>query len=145
MLGALTFLPTYLQYVEGDSATVSGVRTLPMVIGLLITSIVSGNVVSKTGKYKIFPIFGSLVMAIGLYLLSRMGPSTSVWLASLYMFVLGLGIGLCMQVLTIVVQNTVDYPTSASRPRASRSSVRSAAPSAPRCSAPSTPTPWRPT
>ncbi|MEV0090829.1 MDR family MFS transporter [Streptomyces sp. NPDC050738] len=109
MLGAMTFLPTYLQYVDGDSATISGVRTLPMVVGLLIASIFSGNVVSKTGKYRIFPIVGSLVMGIGLFLMSLMGAGTSAWLESLYMFVLGLGIGLCMQVLTIAVQNTVEY------------------------------------
>ncbi|KIQ64981.1 MFS transporter [Kitasatospora griseola] len=109
MLGAMTFLPTFLQYVDGDSATVSGVRTLPLVLGLLIASIFSGNAVSKTGQYRIFPIVGSLVMALGLYLLSLLNPGTSAWLASLYMFVLGTGIGLCMQVLTIAVQNTVDY------------------------------------
>ncbi|MFI8067724.1 MDR family MFS transporter [Streptomyces sp. NPDC086033] len=109
MLGALTYLPTYLQYVDGDSATVSGVRTLPLVIGLLIASVVSGNVVSKTGQYRLFPIAGSLVMGLGLFLMSRMGPSTGAWLESLYMFVLGTGIGLCMQVLTIAVQNTVEY------------------------------------
>ncbi|MEV0746437.1 MFS transporter [Streptomyces sp. NBC_01220] len=109
MLGAMIYLPTYLQYVDGDSATLSGVRTLPMVVGLLAASIFSGNVVSKTGRYRIFPIVGSLVMAVGLFLLSRMGPDSGVWLESLYMLVLGLGIGLCMQVLTIAVQNTVDY------------------------------------
>ncbi|MFD9335477.1 MDR family MFS transporter [Streptomyces sp. NPDC060028] len=109
MLGAMTFLPTYLQYVDGDSATVSGIRTLPMVVGLLIASVFSGNVISQTGRYRIFPIVGSAVMGAGLYLLSLMGPGTSAWLESLYMFVLGTGIGLCMQVLTIAVQNTVDY------------------------------------
>ncbi|MFF7933614.1 DHA2 family efflux MFS transporter permease subunit [Streptomyces sp. NPDC007940] len=109
MLGALTYLPTYLQYVDGDSATVSGVRTLPMVVGLLIASVASGNVVSKTGHYRLFPIVGSLVMGLGLFLMSLMGPSTGAWLESLYMFVLGTGIGLCMQVLTIAVQNTVEY------------------------------------
>ncbi|MEU9149866.1 MDR family MFS transporter [Streptomyces sp. NPDC048417] len=109
MLGAMTYLPSYLQYVDGDSATISGVRTLPMVIGLLIASIFSGNVVSKTGQYRIFPIVGSLVMGAGLYLMSLMGPGTGAWLESLYMFVLGTGIGLSMQVLTIAVQNTVDY------------------------------------
>ncbi|WP_243436746.1 MDR family MFS transporter, partial [Streptomyces sp. FH025] len=109
MLGALTFLPTFLQYVDGDSATVSGIRMLPMVIGLLIASITSGNIVSKTGKYRLFPIAGTLVMALGLYLLSRLEPGTGTALASLYMFVLGVGIGLSMQVLTIAVQNTVDY------------------------------------
>ncbi|WP_327267652.1 MFS transporter [Streptomyces sp. NBC_01218] len=109
MLGAMTFLPTYLQYVDANSATISGVRTLPMVIGLLIASVFSGNTVSKTGRYRIFPIVGSLVMAAGLYLMSLMGPESGVWLESLYMFVLGVGIGLSMQVLTIAVQNTVDY------------------------------------
>ena len=109
MLGAMTYLPSYLQYVDGDSATISGVRTLPMVIGLLIASVFSGNVVSQTGQYRFFPIAGSLVMGLGLYLMSLMGPGTGVWLESLYMFVLGTGIGLCMQVLTIAVQNTVDY------------------------------------
>ncbi|MFJ7778976.1 MDR family MFS transporter [Streptomyces yangpuensis] len=109
MLGAMTFLPTYLQYVDGDSATISGVRTLPMVFGLLLASVFSGNVVSKTGQYRIFPIVGNAVMGVGLYLLSRMQPGTSTLLESLYMFVLGVGIGLSMQVLTIAVQNTVDY------------------------------------
>ncbi|WP_443744681.1 MDR family MFS transporter [Streptomyces spororaveus] len=109
MLGALTFLPTYLQYVDGDSATISGVRTLPMVIGLLIASVFSGNVTSKTGQYRIFPIVGNAVMGVGLYLLSQMEPGTGTLLESLYMFVLGTGIGLSMQVLTIAVQNTVDY------------------------------------
>ncbi|WP_326587003.1 MDR family MFS transporter [Streptomyces sp. NBC_01294] len=109
MLGALTFLPTYLQYVDGDSATISGVRTLPLVLGLLIASVFSGNVTSKTGQYKIFPIVGNAVMGVGLYLMSRMEPGTSTWTESLYMFVLGTGIGLSMQVLTIAVQNTVDY------------------------------------
>ncbi|WP_441350731.1 MDR family MFS transporter [Streptomyces tsukubensis] len=109
MLGAMTFLPTYLQYVDGNSATISGVRTLPMVIGLLIASVFSGNVVSKTGTYRIFPIVGALVMAGGLFLLSLMDNHTGVLLESVYMFVLGAGIGLSMQVLTIAVQNTVDY------------------------------------
>ncbi|WP_228180734.1 MDR family MFS transporter [Streptomyces anulatus] len=109
MLGSMIFLPTYLQYVDGDSATLSGVRTLPLVVGLLVASIFSGNVVSKTGRYRVFPIVGTLVMAAGLFLLSRMGPGTGVWLESLYMVVLGVGIGLAMQVLTIAVQNTVDY------------------------------------
>lgn len=109
MLGALTYLPTYLQYVDGNSATISGVRTLPMVIGLLIASVFSGNVVSKTGKYRFFPIVGSVVMGVGLWLMSLMGPDSGNWLESVYMFVLGAGIGLSMQVLTIAVQNTVEY------------------------------------
>ncbi|MGW8744131.1 MDR family MFS transporter [Streptomyces sp. NPDC055794] len=109
LLGALTYLPTYLQYVDGDSATVSGVRTLPLVAGLLIASVFSGSVVSRTGRYRQFPIVGTLVTGVGLYLMSLMDQSTGAVLESLYMFVMGTGIGLSMQVLIIVVQNTVDY------------------------------------
>ena len=109
MLGALSYLPTYMQYVQGVSATMSGVRLLPMVIGLLLASITSGNLVSKTGRYKIFPILGSIGMTIGLYLLSLMNANTGLLESSIYMAVLGIGIGLGMQVLTIAVQNTVDY------------------------------------
>ena len=109
MLGAMTFLPTYLQYVHGSSATSSGLQTLPMVIGLLVMSLLSGAVVGRTGRYKIFPIVGSAVMALGLYLLSRLGVDTPYWQMALAMLVLGLGIGSSMQVLTIVVQSTVSY------------------------------------
>jgi EmrB/QacA subfamily drug resistance transporter len=109
MLGALTFLPTYSQYVKGISPTASGVRTLPLVAGLLGTSMLAGNVVAKTGRYKIFPIVGSLVMAVGLYLFSRLGVETHYWVLAVDMLVFGAGIGLSMQVLTIIVQNTVDF------------------------------------
>ncbi|MBN9618602.1 MAG: MFS transporter, partial [Actinobacteria bacterium] len=109
MLGSMTFLPTFLQYVNGASATISGVRTLPMVVGLLITALVSGTVVGRTGRYKPFPIAGSVVIGLGLFLMSRMDEHTGVALESLYMFVLGFGIGLIMQVLTLVVQNTAEY------------------------------------
>ncbi|MFB9322324.1 MDR family MFS transporter [Cryptosporangium minutisporangium] len=109
MLGAMTFLPSYLQYVDGVSATGSGFRTLPLMAGLLIMSMVSGSVISRTGKYKAFPIAGTAVMAVGLFLMSTMNQHTGVALESLYMFVLGAGLGLAMQVLTIAVQNTVAY------------------------------------
>ncbi|WP_410620826.1 DHA2 family efflux MFS transporter permease subunit [Amycolatopsis sp. cmx-8-4] len=109
MLGALSYLPTYMQYVQGTSATTSGVRLLPMVLALLVASITAGNAVSKTGRYKIFPLVGAAGMTIGLYLLSRLDTDTGFWEASAYMAVLGFGIGLGMQVLTIAVQNTVDY------------------------------------
>jgi EmrB/QacA subfamily drug resistance transporter len=109
MLGGITFLPTYLQYVQGTTATMSGIRMLPMVLGLLLAAIGSGNVVSRTGRYRVFPIAGSVGMAAGLYLLSRLNAHTGFWLASVYMFVLGVGVGLAMQVLLIAVQNTVDY------------------------------------
>jgi EmrB/QacA subfamily drug resistance transporter len=109
MIGSITFLPTFLQYVKGVSATTSGLRMLPMVLGLLATALASGTIVSRTGRYRMFPIAGSAVTAVGLYLLSRMNASTSFWVESLSLLVLGAGIGLIMQVLTIVVQNTVSY------------------------------------
>ncbi len=109
MLGALSYLPTYLQYVHGISATSSGVRMLPMVIALLVAGVFAGNVVGKTGRYKIFPIAGGVGLTLGLYLLSQLTPTSGFWEMSLYFAVLGLGIGLSMQVLVIVVQNTADY------------------------------------
>jgi EmrB/QacA subfamily drug resistance transporter len=109
MLGALTFLPTYLQFVDGVSATTSGLRTLPMVVGMLSTSMGSGVLVGRTGRYKIFPVAGTAVMAVAFLLMSRMNPSTSALLQSLYLFILGAGIGLCMQVLILIVQNTASF------------------------------------
>ncbi|MCK9920384.1 MFS transporter [Frankia sp. AgPm24] len=109
MFGSLTFLPSYLQYVTGASATMSGVRTLPMVLGLLATAVGSGQVVGTTGRYRPFPIVGMAVTAVALWLLSRMDEHTSILVQSLSMLLLGAGIGLVMQILTIVVQSTVDY------------------------------------
>ncbi|MFD0201645.1 MULTISPECIES: MDR family MFS transporter [Saccharothrix] len=109
MLGGVTFLPTYLQYVHGASATQSGLEMLPLVVGLLIASITTGNVISKTGRYRVFPLVGSLLMVAGLLLLSRLEPETSFWQASTYMLVLGLGVGMCMPVAMVVVQSTSSY------------------------------------
>ncbi|WP_114853919.1 MDR family MFS transporter [Brachybacterium sp. YJGR34] len=109
MLGSMTFLPTYMQYVKGISATGSGLHTLPMVAGMLTTSILAGTIVGRTGRYRIFPVLGSLTMAFGLFLLSRMDAGTSTLMMSASLLVLGLGIGLSMQVLTLIVQNTSDY------------------------------------
>jgi EmrB/QacA subfamily drug resistance transporter len=109
MMGAITYLPPFLQFVTGASATGSGLQLLPLVIGLLVTSIVSGSVVGRTGRYRIFPIAGAAVTGIGLYLLSLMTSSTAYWLQAIYMLVLGAGIGLMMQILTLIVQNTVTF------------------------------------
>jgi EmrB/QacA subfamily drug resistance transporter len=109
MLGAMIFLPSYLQYVDGVSATASGIRTLPMMAGLLIMSMASGTVIARTGHYKTFPIVGAAVMGAGLYLMSTMDEHTGWLLESVYMLLLGLGLGSAMQVLTIAVQNTVAY------------------------------------
>ncbi|MCV7053180.1 MFS transporter [Mycobacterium heidelbergense] len=109
MLGAMTFLPTYMQYVDGVSATTSGLRTLPMVVGMLITSTGSGTVVGHTGRYKVFPVAGTALMALAFLLMSRMDPSTSALLQSAYLIILGAGIGLSMQVLVLIVQNTSNF------------------------------------
>ncbi|MCV7279039.1 MFS transporter [Mycolicibacterium flavescens] len=109
MLGALTFLPTFMQFVNGVSATTSGLRTLPMVAGMLLTSIGSGQIVGRTGRYKVFPVAGTAIMTVAFLLLAGMTAATPIWLQSVYLFVLGAGIGLCMQVLILVVQNTSKF------------------------------------
>src|SRR5689334_8089339 len=109
MLGALTFLPTYMQFVDGVSATTSGLRTLPMVAGMLSTSMGSGVIVGRTGRYKVFPVAGTAVMAVAFFLMSRMDPSTSALVQSLFLVILGAGIGMCMQTLVLIVQNTSSF------------------------------------
>ncbi len=109
MFGAITYLPAFFQVVKGVSPTLSGVRILPLMAGLLIVSIGSGQLISRTGRYRVFPIAGSAVMVLGLYLLSTMGVNTSAWLDALYMLILGMGIGGVMQVLVIIVQNAVPH------------------------------------
>ncbi len=109
MFGAIVYLPLYLQTVHAASPTASGLELLPVVGGMLFTFIVSGRLVTRTGRYKIFPIVGSAVLAGGLVLLSRLGPHTSFESAALYMVVVGLGIGLVMQVLVVAVQNSVPF------------------------------------
>lgn len=109
LMGCMTFMPTFMQYVEGVSATDSGLRMLPMVLGLFVASVFAGNTVSTRGVYKPFPVIGALVMALGMWLLSGLGPATPYWHTALVMVVMGIGIGLSMQVLVIVVQSTVAY------------------------------------
>ena len=109
LFGSVTYLPLFLQVVNGATPTGSGLQILPLMGGLLITSISSGQIISRTGKYKPFPIAGTAVMVIGLVLLSTMTAHTSRVEASAFMFVLGLGLGLVMQVLVLAVQNAVDY------------------------------------
>jgi EmrB/QacA subfamily drug resistance transporter len=109
MMGSLTFLPTYMQRVVGVSATYSGLRLVPMMVGLLITSVVSGLLVSRTGRYRIFPIAGTAIFTVGLWLLSHLDEHTSLLVSSTFLFVFGFGLGLVMQILTIAVQNDVEY------------------------------------
>jgi MFS family permease len=109
MFGAIVYLPLYLQTVHGATPTASGLELLPLIAGMLITFILSGRLVSRTGRYKIFPVVGSAVLAVGLALVSLLGAHTSFATASVYMFVLGLGMGMVMQVLVVAVQNAVPY------------------------------------
>jgi EmrB/QacA subfamily drug resistance transporter len=105
MFGAIIFIPLYLQLVYGASATSSGLRLLPLMAGLLVASIASGRAISRMGRYKVFPIAGTAILVVGMFLLSRLAVGTAPWVASLYMLVVGVGIGLVMQVLVLVVQN----------------------------------------
>jgi len=109
LLGSVTYLPLFLQIVKGLSPTASGLRMVPLMGGTLVTSILAGQIVSRTGRYKIFPIIGTTLVTLSLFLISRMTIETSIFTASLYMLLLGLGLGFVMQVLIIAVQNAVDY------------------------------------
>ncbi|MEU2180302.1 MFS transporter [Streptomyces thermolilacinus] len=109
MFGAMTYLPTFLQVVQHVSPTMSGVHMLPMVAGMLLTSTVSGQIVSRTGRWKVFPVAGTAITTVGLLLLHRMETTSPTWEMSLYFFVFGAGLGLVMQVLVLVAQNAVGY------------------------------------
>ena len=109
MFGALTFLPLFFQDVKGVSPIASGVRLFPMMGGLLVASLGSGQLVSRTGRYKVFPVVGTALMTLGLYLMSLIGVSTGAWTIAAFMAVFGFGLGLVMQVLVVAVQNAVPY------------------------------------
>ena len=109
MFGGIIFLPLFLQVVTGASATNSGLLMLPLMGGLMTTSITSGRVISRTGRYKVWPVTGMAVAAAGMFLLSLMDADTTRLESSVFMLVLGLGIGMVMPVLVLVVQNAVPY------------------------------------
>jgi EmrB/QacA subfamily drug resistance transporter len=109
MFGAITYLPAFFQVVRGISPTISGVYLFPIMAGMLVVSIASGQVIARTGKYRVFPIAGTALMTIGMYLLSLMSPTSSTLTDSLSMLLLGMGLGGVMQVLVIIVQNGVPH------------------------------------
>jgi EmrB/QacA subfamily drug resistance transporter len=109
MFGAIIYLPLYLQVVHGVSPTLSGLELLPMIGGMLLTFISSGRIVTRTGRYKMFPILGTGVLSVGLILLTQLGPHTPYGEVAVFMFITGLGIGLVMQVLVVAVQNAVPH------------------------------------
>jgi len=110
MFGALAYLPTYLQMVTGYNATEAGFLMIPMMAALLITSIGSGQFVSKTGRYKFLPIVGSVIVGLSLLLLSTMTPDMHIVLVCAYLAVMGIGLGMSMQILILIVQNS--FPIS---------------------------------
>lgn len=110
MFGAMAYLPTYLQMVTGANATKAGFLMIPMMIGLLVSSVASGQLVSKTGRYKWLPITGTLLVAAALVLLSTMTPSLPVWVLCGYLSIMGVGLGMSMQILILIVQNS--FPVS---------------------------------
>ncbi len=109
MFGAMSFLPLFFQIVKGTSPTESGLRLFPMMGGLLVASIGSGQIVSRWGRYKVFPVVGTALVTVGLFLMSGIGVATSESLIAVYMVIFGLGLGLVMQVLVVAVQNAVSY------------------------------------
>jgi EmrB/QacA subfamily drug resistance transporter len=109
MFGAMVFLPVYLQAVQGASATQSGLLVLPLMLGLMSMSVLSGRIISATGHYKSWPVAGMGIAAVGAFLLSRMDVNTSRLMTSIFMVILGAGIGMVMQVLLLAVQNSVPH------------------------------------
>jgi EmrB/QacA subfamily drug resistance transporter len=109
MFGAIIYLPLYLQTVGGASATNSGILILPLMAGLMLTSITSGRIITRTGRYKVFPVIGTAIMFLGVYLLSTMGVGTGRAQSSVYMFLLGAGMGMIVQVMVLAVQNAVEH------------------------------------
>ncbi len=107
MFGGIMLIPQYMQIVHGASPTEAGLLMLPMVVGMMTGSISAGQIISRTGHIRMFPIVGSAVMVVGLFLLSRCGADTPLVLVSLSMLVLGLGLGNCLQPILLIVQNAV--------------------------------------
>ncbi|MBD0292223.1 MAG: MFS transporter [Jiangellaceae bacterium] len=108
MFGGIIFLPVYLQVVKGMSPTESGLALLPMVIGIFATSITSGRLVSRTGRYKLYPIIGAVVTGVAAVLLSTLHATTPYWQIAMYFFVFGAGLGFTLQIVVVAVQNAVE-------------------------------------
>ncbi|MER6987827.1 MDR family MFS transporter [Saccharopolyspora hirsuta] len=107
MFAAIGFLPTFLQMSSGTSAAVSGLLLLPMMVGLLGTSIASGGMITKTGRYRIYPILGTIITGAAMVMMTTLAADTPIWLICVFLFVFGAGLGLIMQVVVLVVQNAV--------------------------------------
>ena len=109
MFGAIVMLPLYMQVVKGYSATSAGLKLIPLMLGIVSTSIISGKLISKHGHYKRFPIMGTTIMTIGILLMTRLQIDTPYWQISIYAIMVGAGLGLSMQTIVIALQNVVDF------------------------------------
>ena len=109
MFGAIVMLPLYFQVVKGYSATEAGLKLIPLMLGIVSTSIASGKLISKHGHYKRFPIMGTSLMTVGLLLMTRLQIDTAYWQISIYAIMVGAGLGLSMQTIVIALQNSVDF------------------------------------
>jgi len=109
MFGAIVMLPLYLQVVKGDTATTAGLKLIPLMLGIVTTSIVSGKLISKHGHYKRFPVIGTALMTVGILLMTRLQIDTPFWQLSIYAVLVGAGLGLSMQTIVIALQNAVDF------------------------------------
>lgn len=109
MFGAIVMLPLYLQVVKGNTATEAGLKLIPFMLGIVSTSIYSGKAITKHGYYKRFPIIGTVIMTIGIALMSTLNTTTPFWQLSIYAIMVGAGLGLSMQTIVIALQNAVDY------------------------------------
>jgi EmrB/QacA subfamily drug resistance transporter len=108
MFASILYIPEYQQIVRGFSPTKSGLMTMPLVMGLLVTSIISGRLITRWGRYRAFPIIGTLVLTFGLWLFSHITLTTSEWVIGVWMAIVGAGLGLFMQVMTLAIQNSVE-------------------------------------
>jgi EmrB/QacA subfamily drug resistance transporter len=108
MFGGISSIPLYLQIVKGASPTKAGLLLLPLVAAMMIASLASGQFTSRTGRYKILPVIGSILMVIGLFLMTGIGADTALWQADIYMAFFGLGLGLNMQSIVLAMQNSVE-------------------------------------
>jgi EmrB/QacA subfamily drug resistance transporter len=109
MFGALIMLPLYLQVVKGDSPSSAGLKLIPLMLGIVSSSIFSGKYITKHGKYKLFPVIGSILVTIGILLMATLSMNTPYWQLSIFAIFIGLGLGLTMQTLVIALQNSIDF------------------------------------
>jgi len=109
MFGAIIMLPLYLQIIQGNSATSAGLKLIPLMLGILTFTVTSGRMITKTGKYKVYPVVGTVIMSLGIFLMSIAKVDTPYWQIAIFAVIIGGGLGLCMQTIVIALQNAVDF------------------------------------